>query len=263
MHLQALDAILNRDRAITLGGLIGVTALSWGYMFYDVHRMNHTASCCLELSDAHLRAWPLGALGLMFVMWSVMMVAMMVPSVAPTVLLFAALSRKRRQEQRPYVPTSIFLAGYLLVWTGFSALVTLLQWRLHAAALLSPRMVSSSPWFGGAMLIAAGIFQFTPLKNACLVHCRGPLEFLIANWRDGYGGALKMGAEHGLSCAGCCWLLMVLLFVLGVMNLLWVATITLFVLIEKLTPQARWITRAGGAICILWGIGLLLSAVRS
>src|SRR5439155_9290418 len=144
-----------------------------------------------------------------------------------------------------------------------SALITLIQWRLHATALLSPRMVSTSPIFGGAMLIAAGIFQFTPLKHACLAHCRTPLQFLVTSWREGYSGALKMGVQHGISCTGCCWLLMALLFVLGVMNLLWVATITLFVLIEKLIPQSRWFSRAGGAICIVWGSWMLLSAARA
>jgi predicted metal-binding membrane protein len=195
---------------------------------------------------------------MMFVMWTVMMVAMMVPSVGPMVLVFAALNRKRRAEDRPYVPTGLFLLGYLAVWTGFSAIITLAQWGLHRAALLSPQMVSTSPIFGGGLLIFAGIFQFTSFKCACLKHCRTPLQFLMTSWRDGWGGAWKMGLEHGLQCTGCCWMLMLLLFVAGVMNLLWVATITLFVLVEKVVPRSRWFTRAGGVASIAWGVGLII-----
>ncbi len=203
-------------------------------------------------------AWPIADLFMLLVMWTVMMVAMMVPSAAPMVLVFAALNRKRRAEDRPYVPTGLFLLGYLAVWTGFSAMVTIAQWGLHRAALLSPGMVSTSPIFGGVLLIAAGIFQFTSWKHACLKHCRTPLHFLMTGWREGYVGAWKMGLEHGLQCTVCCWLLMALLFVAGVMNLLWVATISIFVLIEKIAPSARWVTRIGGVLSVGWGVWLIL-----
>jgi predicted metal-binding membrane protein len=187
----------------------------------------------------------------MFLMWAVMMVAMMVPTAAPMILIFANVNRKRQEQERPYVPTAVFLSGYLLVWTGFSVLATLAQWGLHEAALLSPMMVSTSSILGGILLLAAGIFQWTPLKYACLKHCRSPLSFLMTDWREGYRGALIMGLKHGSYCTGCCWFLMALLFVAGVMNLLWVATITAFVLVEKAVPRGDLVGRiAGVALCI-------------
>jgi predicted metal-binding membrane protein len=140
------------------------------------------------------------------------------------------------------------------VWTGFSALATVAQWGLHVAALLSPGMVATSPWLGGGLLLAAGIFQWTPLKNACLRQCRSPVNFLLQSWREGPTGALVMGLRHGAYCAGCCWFLMALLFVAGVMNLLWVATIMAFVLLEKAAPKGDWIARFGGALLVGWGL---------
>jgi predicted metal-binding membrane protein len=251
-----VEAILQRDRSIVAVGLGAVTVLAWAYMFYDAWRMSQDPACCSALASANMDHWPIGELGMMFTMWSVMMVAMMVPSAAPMVLLFAGLNRRRRQQDRPYVSAGLFLLGYLLIWTGFSAVVTPLQWMLHAAALLSPTMVSSSAYFGAAILIAAGVFQFTPLKNACLQHCRTPLQYFMMHWREGRLGALKMGLHHGIGCTGCCWLLMALLFVAGVMNLLWVATITIFVLLEKVAPAPRLISRIGGAALIAWGVVL-------
>jgi len=148
--------------------------------------------------------------------------------------------------------------GYLLAWTIFSAMATALQWGLHAKALLSTKMVSTSPILGGSILIAAGIFQLTPLKHACLAHCRTPLTFIMAEWREGIGGALWMGLRHGIFCLGCCWVLMLLLFVTGVMNLLWVAILTAFVMVEKIAPAPRWISRAAGVVLIAWGVWVFL-----
>ena len=248
----------HHDRAIILAGLTVITAASWGYLCFDAWRMSHGESCCAAFALPRMHRWPLSDLLMLFVMWAVMMVAMMTPTAAPMVLLFAAINRRCRAEEKPYVPTGIFLLGYLLIWTGFSLLATLLQWGLHSAALLSPAMLSTSPWLGGGLLIAAGIFQFTPLKHACLRHCRSPLDFLLTEWRDGPRGAMVMGLRQGLSCAVCCWLLMALLFVLGVMNLLWVAALTAFVLIEKLGPAPKLISRVTGALCIAWGIAMIL-----
>src|ERR1700690_3554352 len=175
-----------------------------------------------------------------------MMVAMMIPSAAPMILTFAMVNRKRREQERPFVPTGIFLLGYLAVWTGFSALAAVAQWILHARALLSPMMVSTSPILGGGLLIAAGIFQWTPLKNACLTHCRSPLGFLMTDWREGRWGALFMGLKHGAYCAGCCWILMALLFVAGVMNLWWIAIIAVLVLLEKVAPKGFGVGKIAG-----------------
>ncbi len=186
------------------------------------------------------------------------MVGMMVPSAAPMVLLFATINRKRAESRAGFVPTSIFLAGYLLAWTAFSFLATLAQWRLQAAAILNPHTQAVTPWVGGIVLIAAGIFQLTPAKKACLKHCRSPLEFISRHWKEGYRGALRMGLEHGLYCAGCCWMLMALLFVAGVMNLLWVATIAAFVLAEKILPRGFLVSLTAGGLLMTAGIVLLV-----
>jgi predicted metal-binding membrane protein len=191
-----------------------------------------------------------------------MMIAMMVPSVAPLILIFAAAYRKRQERQDPVVPTAIFLMGYLLVWTGFSVLATLAQWGLHTAALLSPMMVSNSSILGGVIMLAAGIFQWTSFKHACLTHCRSPLGFLMTHWREGTRGTLIMGMEHGTYCVGCCWILMVLLFVAGVMNLVWVAIIAAFVLAEKVLPRGDLVGRVAGGMLVLAGIGLLSQTLK-
>jgi len=191
-----------------------------------------------------------------------MMVAMMVPTAASMILMFAMFNRRRREQQQPYVPTAVFLGGYLLVWTGFSVLATLAQWGLHSAALLSPMMVSTSPILGGIILLAAGIFQWTPLKYACLTYCRSPLGFLMTDWREGSRGAFIMGLKHGSYCTGCCWFLMALLFVAGVMNLLWVATITVFVLIEKIAPRGDMVGRVAGGVLVIAGLVMLSQVSR-
>jgi predicted metal-binding membrane protein len=257
---RALEALLSRDRAVLLAGLAVLSLASWAYLFYDAWRMEATGSCC-NVAAADLRSWLTWDLLLLFVMWAVMMVAMMAPTAAPMVLTFAAVNRRRRQSQRPYVPAGFFLLGYLLAWTLFSAGATAAQWALHAAALLSPAMVSTSPALGGAILVAGGLFQLTPLKHACLAHCRSPLAFIMTEWREGPGGALCMGLRHGGFCLGCCWVLMLLLFVTGVMNLLWVAILTAFVLLEKVAPAGPWVGRVAGVLLTAWGTWLLVGLV--
>jgi len=147
------------------------------------------------------------------------------------------------------------------VWGAFSLCATSAQYGLERAALVSPMMGRAAPWLGAALLVAAGLFQFAPLKNACLVKCRTPLSFVMTEWRDGMRGALVMGLRHGAYCAGCCWALMALLFVGGVMNLLWVATVALFVLIEKVVPAGGRLSKAGGALLIVWGAWIALRAI--
>jgi predicted metal-binding membrane protein len=162
------------------------------------------------------------------------------------------MHRGRGAERWPLVVLA-FGAGYLLVWTGFSAGAALAQWGLHRAAMLSPMMTTSSPRLGAAILIAAGVYQLTPFKGACLTHCRSPLGFLMSHWRGGTAGALRMGIEHGTYCLGCCWALMCVLFVVGVINLLWVAAMAIFVRVEKIAPAGTLVARVGGAAMIAAG----------
>ena len=188
-----------------------------------------------------------------FGMWAVMMVGMMAGTAAPVLLLFAAALAGRGERGVPRA-VLMFGLGYLIVWVGFSACAALAQWGLHRAAMLSPAMAASSPRLAGAILIAAGAYQLTPFKGACLTHCRSPLGFLMTNWRDGTMGALRMGLGHGVYCLGCCWALMSVLFVVGVMNLVWVAALTVFVLAEKIAPAGALIARAAGAMMIVVGV---------
>ena len=192
-----------------------------------------------------------------FVMWTVMMVAMMTPSAAPVVLLFAGMQRNKSGRRLPVI-LFVFGAGYLLVWTGFSAAAAAAQWALHQTAMLSPGMKTASPWMGGAILIAAGIYQLTPSKRACLAHCQSPLGFLMSHWRNGSAGALRMGISHGAYCVGCCWALMGILFVVGVMNLAWIAALSAFVLVEKTGLAGQAIARVAGAGMVGAGILMLI-----
>ena len=254
---------LKQDRFIVLGSLLVITVLAWAYMFYLAANM---AGMDMNMAaKTQAMPWSPTDLFLTYIMWAVMMIAMMTPSASPMVLTFAHINRQRQAKMQPYAPTSLFLVGYLLVWVGFSALATLFQWGLHSAALLSPMMVTTSPILGGTILLLAGVFQFTPLKHACLTHCRTPTGFILTEWRDGWAGALKMGFKHGRFCLGCCWFLMILLFVAGVMNLLWVAAIAAFVLIEKVTAAGEWVSRVAGTLLVVWGawviFGVLLNLV--
>jgi predicted metal-binding membrane protein len=255
-HSTTLEAVLKRDRTIVLAGLVGMTVLAWAYMGHMAWHMGHR-DMSLDMVMPHMQAWSVLDLVMLGVMWAVMMVAMMVPSAAPMLLLFTTIHRRRCAQQQPYVPTAVFLAGYLLVWGGFSVLATLAQWGLHSAALLSPMMMRTSPMLGGLVLLAAGGFQWTPLKSTCLTHCRSPLGFLMTDWREGHRGTLIMGLRHGMYCVGCCWVLMALLFVAGVMNLLWVAAIAAFVLVEKRLPRGDLLGRVAGGVLIVAGLVML------
>lgn len=188
-----------------------------------------------------------------FAMWTVMMVGMMTASATPLIVLFTAMHRGRGAQRAPRVVFA-FTAGYLVVWTAFSAGAALAQWVLHQTAMLSPAMTTSSARLSSAILIAAGVYQLTPFKGACLTHCRSPLGFLMSHWRNGTAGALRMGMEHGTYCLGCCWALMSVLFVVGVMNLLWVAAMTVFVLVEKIGPGGAFVARIAGFAMIAAGI---------
>jgi predicted metal-binding membrane protein len=202
--------------------------------------------------------WGVSGYVLVGLMWAAMTLAMMLPSAAPMILTFATVNANRRARAQPWVPTALFAAGYVLAWGGFSVAATLAQWGLESAALVSPMaMVVTSARLGGVLFLAAGLYQLTPLKRACLIACRSPFDFVVNRWRDGALGALRMGAEHGLSCLGCCWVLMALLFVFGAMNLVWVALLAVAVLVEKLLPFGEWTARIGGLLLMGWGLWLL------
>jgi len=256
-----MEAIFKRYRLVVLAALVAITTLAWGYMVQEAQAMVHTGVCCcagMKMSGPDTNPWSAATLLPLFLMWTEMMVAMMIPSAAPMILTFALVNRKRRESERPFVPTGIFLLGYLVVWTGFSVLAAVAQWILHAKALLSPMMVSTSPMLGGALLLGAGVFQWTPLKNTCLAHCRSPLGFLMTDWREGRWGAFVMGLQHGAYCIGCCWILMALLFVAGVMNMWWIAIIAVFVLLEKVAPKDLFIGKMAGTLLALWGLWLIV-----
>ncbi|MBL6080640.1 DUF2182 domain-containing protein [Belnapia sp. T18] len=261
---SALEVALSWDRLPVLAALAGLIGLSWAYLammaggmhgIADAPDMPGMAQGAMDM----LRSvpWSAARFSMMLGMWAVMMVGMMLPAAAPIILFFATFARRSREQGHRVASVGIFVAGYLAVWTAFALAATILQWALDRAALLSPHMAAASPILGGAILIAAGLYQWTPLKDACLGLCRSPAAFVMGRWRAGPGGAFRMGVEHGAFCMGCCWALMALLFVGGVMNLLWVAAITLAVLAEKLAPRGRWIARALGAAMVLGGAWVL------
>ena len=254
--MTPLEAVLRRDRIVVVSGVTGLAALAWAYMVYLAQG---TSDMDMGMAMPQMQTWGSGDLVLMFAMWVVMMVAMMVPTAAPMVLVFAAMNRRGRERQ-PYLPTGTFLLGYVVVWSGFAALATLANWGLHANGLLSTMMGSATSIVGGGLLLAAGIFQWTPFKYVCLTRCRSPIGFLLSEWREGADGALVLGLRHGLLCLGCCWALMGLLFVVGVMNLLWIAALAGFVLVEKVAPGGVWVSRASGLLLVGWG-ALMIAGV--
>lgn len=250
-----LEAILKRDRVIVAGGLLLLSALAWAYLLAGAG-MEHDMADMPDMVMAPPAWTPRYAL-VMFAMWWVMMVAMMLPSAAPTILLLAAINRAR-QGDSPYGKAGFFVAGYLLTWALFSAAAVLAQGALDATGLLTGAMATASPRIAGAVLIGAALWQFAPLKRMCLRHCRSPVMFLTTRHRAGNLGSLRMGAEHGAYCVGCCGFLMALLFVGGVMNLTWVLALSAYVLVEKLLPWGPRVGVVVGALLGLWGLALLL-----
>jgi predicted metal-binding membrane protein len=204
MYLTVTEALLKRERTVVIAGLASIIMLAWAYMFYLTEQMD-SMGMSMDMALPAMQVWGLTDFIYMFIMWAVMMIAMMTPSAAPMVLMFSRFNRQHHQQQASFFTTGIFLSGYLMVWAGYSVFATLIQWWLHSMALLSPMMVSTSPVLGGVLLIGAGIFQFSTLKHSCLAHCRTPLGFLMTEWQDGKQGALRMGLQHGNFCVGCCW----------------------------------------------------------
>ena len=240
--------------------LAAICIVAWTYMIFEARGMDRSGVCAcfgMAMSGPDVNAWSLISIFPLFLMWAEMMVAMMIPSAGPMILVFARVNRQRQLQQRPFARTGLFVFGYILVWTAFSLAAATAQWVLHGTALLSAQMKSASPVAGGGLLILAGLFQWTPWKRSCLDHCRSPLTFLLTEWREGPGGAIVMGLRHGAYCTGCCWLLMALLFVAGVMNVVWIAVITIIVLLEKLTPQRFRLNVITGVLFVLWGVWII------
>jgi predicted metal-binding membrane protein len=259
-ELLAAERLLRHDRLLVIGGLSAAIALSWAYLLtgagMDVHQMD---GMLMPMAGPE---WTLGTFGVTLLMWAVMMAAMMLPSAAPTILLHATISARSRAKGGRAASTGVFAAGYVAVWSAFSLGAVLLQFALDRAALVSPMMQVTSVGLAGAVLISAGVYQWTPLKQACLRHCRSPLEFLSTQWCQGNPGAFSMGLRHGSYCLGCCWVLMLLLFVGGVMNLAWIAGLALFVLLEKLAPAGHWAGKVAGLALVGWGAATLASLVQ-
>jgi predicted metal-binding membrane protein len=253
------DARLSRrDQALLVGALIAATAMSWLFILHGAGMDMDSMSGMLMPRPEH--AWSPGYAALMVAMWAVMMMAMMLPSAAPMFLLFASLSR-RQEAPGSSSRTAAFVLGYCAVWLGFSLAATALQWVLDTAALFSPMMQVTSVTLAAVVLIAAGLYQWTPLKQSCLRQCRSPLDFVLTHWRSGSRGAFGMGLRHGTYCLGCCWVLMLLLFVGGVMNVGWIAGIAGVVLVEKLAPAGHWVSRGVGVFLVVWGGATLLSVI--
>jgi predicted metal-binding membrane protein len=252
---SVLEQTLRHDRLIVAIGIATVVAFSWGYLIAG-------AGIDMGMADMPMdpEPWSPAQALLMFVMWWVMMIAMMVPSAAPTILLFATIKRRQATTESPVISAWIFLAGYLVTWAGFSLVAVALQWGLEQTGLLSGMMATTSNSVAGIILLAAGLYQLTPIKRACLRYCQSPILFLSQYWRPGATGALRMGFRHGGYCVGCCWFLMGLLFVSGVMNLVWIIAVAIYVGFEKLLAQSQWLSRAAGVGLIVSG-GLVLARV--
>lgn len=265
----ALSALLKREQIIVGAALVAIVALAWIYVLALAAGMNAATAGMpgmdmqampgMDMMAPQFRPWPPDLFLFVFVMWAAMMIGMMTPSAAPMILIYTQVARQATTLGKTFVSAGWFTTGYLLAWSGFSLVATSAQWGLERAALLSPMMVSASSLFGGIVLIAAGLYQFTPLKHACLAHCRAPLSFVQhhGGFKGNAFGAMRLGALHGLYCIGCCWVLMVLLFVGGVMNILWVAGLTIFILLEKVLPGGRFLTHLAGIAMLVAGIGML------
>jgi predicted metal-binding membrane protein len=261
-EIGTIERLIRRDRLWVAIGLVTTIGLAWIYLLREAAAMNAMAAearmhAAMGMAGMTMRAWGAADGVALFVMWAVMMVGMMLPSASPVILLVLRAYRVRGHA-RARLASFMFVGGYVLVWTAFSALAAGGQLALHRTAVLSEEMRLSSVTVSGALLLLAGIYQWSPLKNRCLAHCQTPLAFLTQHWRQGVSGGLVMGVRHGTYCVGCCWVLMLLLFVLGVMNLVWIAALAVFVLLEKLAPGGAMAGRLAGIAFASVGIYLLV-----
>ena len=268
-EISLAERLLRRDRWIVLSGLAAITLLAWTYILTGAGTGMSATSMTRAWLFPHRMAgvsfhpveWTSTYWVIMLLMWWVMMIGMMTPSAAPMILLYARATRyaqSKDQLGRGVVPAAAFAGGYLLTWLGFSFFATLMQRGVEATGGISHMwMASKSAGFSAAILILAGIYQLSPWKHRCLSHCRNPAEFLSRHRRSGKLGAVRMGMEHGAFCVGCCWVLMALLFVGGIMNVLWIAVLATVVLLEKLAPRGPWFARLTGIILLGWGAATL------
>ena len=245
---------LKRDNYPTFFLLLIFVILCWSYIIHLSKIMNVNNLDSMKMTEPN---WDFYIFLSAFSMWSIMMVAMMLPSAMPMILLFSTISKKRKTEHKSYSSTLIFISGYIIVWVMFSLIASLIQMVLHYNFLISDSLNLVNPYASGLVLISAGIYQFTKLKNICLAKCQSPLNFLLSGWKKGKSGAFMMGLKHGLFCLGCCWILMLLLFVAGVMNLLWIALISFFVLIEK-SIKNKYVSKVSGFLLLIMGIWVIL-----
>jgi predicted metal-binding membrane protein len=268
MNDAALAAVLRRDRAVVATCLPALVVLAWGYMLWlaadmQMGGMDMTGFRMIPASSGLMMPvtapWQAIEFWLVFVMWAVMMVGMMIPSAAPLILIYTRVGRQAAAQRQPFAASAWFAGGYLLTWISFAFIATIVQWVVEREGLLAPAMASASNIFGGLTLIAVGLYQWTPLKDACLRECQSPLQFIQRHggFRADPIGSLALGVRHGVYCVGCCWVLMALLFVGGVMNVLWIALIMIFVLIEKLVPAGRLISQVSGAGFLAAGVWLI------
>lgn len=256
-----LARLHRHDRAIVVAILLGVILASWAYLLVGVDMPMPEMPGMAMPMDAPV--WTAGYFALTLLMWMAMMTAMMLPSAMPMLLFYDSIARKRGAQTAAVGSTSLFGLGYLVVWLGFSIGAVLMQYAFDRASLLSPMMETTSVALTGAIFVSAGVYQWTPLKQSCLRQCRSPLDFIMTWWRGGNRGAFAMGLRHGALCLGCCWVLMLLLFVGGVMNFAWIAGIALFVMVEKLAPAGHWIGKAASVVLIAWGGVVLVSLASS
>ncbi len=246
--------ILRRDRQVGLVALCFFIALAWWYLLTGAGMPGDMPSMAgMDMTQE----WTPRYAVLVFIMWWVMMIAMMLPSATPMILLFGMMNRREASRGSTPVSSATFALGYLTVWGMFSLLATTLQWQFERLALMSPAMVTTSAVLGGMILIGAGAYQLTPFRDACLQSCRGPIDFFARYWSPGAAGAWKMGLRHGLFCLGCCWMLMALLFYGGVMNLYWIIGLALYVLVERFIAWSRFVSRLASAVLIFWGLFVL------
>ncbi len=267
-------------RSSTGAVLLMVTAACWAYLFVlrsEMSDMNAMASMAdvPAMGDGQVArsilampmtsAWRIGDVVLMWTMWAVMMAAMMIPSATPMIRAYSRTVSSPTASRSGLVQngsTALFVVGYLIAWSGFAALATVAQWGLHDAALVDAMGTSTTRWISGPVLLTAGAYQFSSVKDACLGKCRTPLGFLLSEWRSGRRGALVMGLRHGSLCIGCCWALMAMLFVLGVMNLWWIAIVATVVLIEKITRSTA-LPRALGVVLIAWSVLIMTGLIET
>lgn len=288
MRDTTLETLLRRDRAIVVVALVTLTAVSWLYILWLASAMDTATApassgsmdmgsgmdmdmpmdmpmnmppgaqdkSMTSMATVAAGSWTTATFAYAFVMWAVMMVGMMVPSATPMILLYARVGRQAAEQGKPFAATSYFAGGYLLAWTLFALIAVLGQWLLDHALLLTPMLSSASQAMSGVVLIAVGLLQWTPLKERCLRQCRAPLLFIQSHggFRREAGAAFGLGLQHGLYCVGCCWALMALLFVGGVMNVFWIAAIAIFVLAEKVVPGGRLLSRVAGVALVMAGL---------